>query len=76
MYMHVCDILHLPRKLNIKSYPKMHIFTEVYLALRFTDVHFFHIYALFEILLLKQMNELIQISSMDLATEEKFLKGC
>lgn len=49
----MCDILHLPRKLNIKSYPKTHIFTEVYLALRFTDVRSFHIYALFEVVLLE-----------------------
>lgn len=53
MYMYVCDILHIPIEVNVKNYPKIHIFTEVYLALRFTDVHSFCIYALFKIFVLE-----------------------
>lgn len=51
--MYVCDILHIPNEVNIKIYPKIHIFTEVYLTLRFTNVHFFTIHALFEIFVLE-----------------------
>lgn len=51
--MYVCDILHISNEVNVKIYPKIHIFTEVYLTLRFTNVHSFTIYGLFDILVLE-----------------------
>lgn len=48
MYMYVCDILHIPNEVNVKNYPKIYIFTEVYLALGFTNIDSFNIHALFE----------------------------
>lgn len=53
MFMYVCDTLHILNEVNVKNYPKIYVFTEVYLALRFTGVHSFNIHTLFEIFVLE-----------------------